>query len=375
VNGEEIGILNQLRPIIRRFVSTVKDYSKYVELSKMYAGKLDPAFICGITKILSAIEKDIRQLIGYRWYKATQFLDDIFHQSMIELEEKAKVAVYGNFSKDFPNLFKKLLEVCYTFIKLIRSHFESNTIHSNHCGDLISPGTNSHEDTESGSYESKRKGGNHQLKRTKTTGPKQTTGTKQTTQQPQPQTIGRQASKTQQIPVASPIARWRCFKCTFVNTKGDKCNMCGEGKPIMYEMVSSPSTKKEIDLRVNKKWICPCCKFINTSANLDCQMCNQPNTLNQKTWICSYCSASNSHTVTNSNTITKCFKCDKSKPRLRSVSSPHLEGRDLKLSEPPNILNNITNHNSFAQRTKTTTSRKKVIPFSQANVTLKNNYY
>jgi hypothetical protein len=145
-NGEEVGILTQLRPVIRRFVSTVKDYTKYIQLSKTYAGKLDPNFICGITKILSAIEKDIRELIGFRWPRATDFLDENFHPLMVDLEDKAKAAVYGNFSKEFPNLFKKLLESCYTFIKVIRSHFESNTIHSRHGGDLISPGTNNQKD-------------------------------------------------------------------------------------------------------------------------------------------------------------------------------------------------------------------------------------
>jgi len=319
-------------------------------------------------KILSAIEKDIRELIGYRWPRATEFLDENFHPLMVDLEEKSKAAVYGNFSKEFPNLFKKLLESCYTFIKIIRSHFESNTVHSKHSGVLISPGANSQLDYENMACDPKQKG--NQLKRTKTT---------------QPQAMVRRTSKNQPqlhavspvtTPVASPVLKWRCFKCTFVNHKGDKCNMCGESKPIMYEMVSSPTStvKKTEDSRV-KKWICTCCKFINASTNSECQMCRQPNTLNQNSWICPYCSASNmNNTNINTTAVIKCSNCDKSKPRGRSVSSPHLE-KNPSFIGPPNILNNITNHHSMVQRTKSNASRKKIIPFSQATISLKNNYY
>jgi len=286
----------------------------------------------------------------------------------VELEEKAKAAVYGNFSKEFPNLFKKLLESCYTFIKVIRSHFESNIMHSKHSGVLMSPG--SQKDYDAMPSDSKQKGNQQQLKRTKTT---------------QPQSMVRRTSKNQpQISVVSPVAspvvspvllKWRCFKCTFVNLKGDKCNMCGESKPIMYETVSSPTStvKQTEDSRV-KKWICTCCKFINASTNPECQMCRQPNALNQNSWICSYCSVSNKNTNPNLTAVIKCSNCDKSKPRGRSVSSPHLE-KNPSFIGPPNILKNITNHNSMVQRTKSNASRKKIIPFGQATIALQNNYY
>jgi len=150
--------------------------------------------------------------------------------------------------------------------------------------------------------------------------------------------------------------------------------MCGESKPVMYEMVSSPGStvKQTEDLRV-KKWICTCCKFINASTDMECQMCRQPNNTSN-TWLCPYCSAPNrnNNSNNNANAVIKCSNCAKSKPRGRSLSSPHLEKCPSFIGS--HILNNITNH-SVAQRTKSNASKKKIIPFSQASVSLKNNNY
>lgn len=278
---------------------------------------------------------------------------------MVELEEKVKAAIKGHFHKDFPALFKKLLDHCYTFIKLIRVHFSEaaqalssgtsprcrlsspvvsprDRVTSNGSSSAISPGVTSNDSGQKG-----RKSG-ITLKRTKTTNAKTT----------QP----RNHNPVPQIPVPpqTPSTKWRCFKCTVVNQKGDKCHMCGESKPVMYEMVSSPTSQSHVDdLRVNTKWICSCCKFINSATTPECEMCSQSQTassnLLETGWTCTNC------TILNSGAVIKCSSCGVHRNyRGRSASSPQLiEMKSITLNKAP--------------------SKRKIIPLSQANLNMKNN--
>jgi len=309
-----VSILNQLRPVIRKFVTSVKDYSKFVELSQTYAGKLDPNFVAGVSKILTAIETQIRNLVGNRCPKAINYLDEKFHHTILELEEKSKAAAKGNFARHYSLVFKKLLEECYTFIKIITMHFTDSQIKMNG-----SP--------EKNIVDRENSKPSVALKRTRTTNSK----------------------PNSQLPVQIPVTEWKCFKCTVVNSKGEKCNMCGEPKPVIYGGVSSPTSKFYFENRVNTKWICTCCKFINSSIGQECEMCHQPHetsSILETDWTCPSCVILNDHATM------KCTSCGRYRNRGRSISSPHLESKTTSNQNQPPI-NKIP-------------SRRKIIPFSQS---------
>lgn len=293
--------------------------------------------------------------------------------AMVDLEEKAKAAIKGHFAKDFPLLFKRMLEYCYTFVKLIRMHFSetAQTIVSpvtsprnrlsspdtlsprervssqcNGSSSVISPPptVTSNTTTNNDSGQKSRKSG-ITLKRTKTTNVK--------TMKTPEVTTPRETS----VP-PTPSTKWRCFKCTVINQKGDKCQMCGESKPVMYEMVSSPTSQSHVDsLRVNTKWICSCCKFINSATSPECHMCSQSQTASNNMletgWTCTNC------TILNGGANIKCSSCGLHRNnRGRSSSSPQL-------SDVKSISSITLNKNP---------SKRKITPLSQANLNIKNNY-
>jgi len=350
LNSEEVLILNQLRPLVRKFVAIVKDYTKFVELSQNYSGKLDPGFVAGVTRNLVAAERDIRNLVGSRWPKAITFLDEKFLSSLMELEERAKAAIKGTFAEDFEEVFMKILENCDMFIKIIRLHFTDAQLAS--ISPMITPRDNQPEATPVAIPPRKIE----PLKRRKTTNEKFAYC---------PQNVAPEIRKNDSFTLQAPVTKWRCFKCTVMNTKGDKCNMCGEPKPVMYDqLASSPSQSHFVDggrVNTTTKWICTCCKFINTSASLLCQMCNQPQvqtTIIENGWNCYGCS------VLNNFTSTKCSACAKPRgTRGRSVSSPHL---DISIVSGHNTLGNVTNREYLRK----VPSKRKIIPLSQANIKL-----
>jgi len=257
----------------------------------------------------------------------------------VEVEEKAKLAVKGNFSKDFPVVLKTLLEQCHLFIRVIRSHFVQNT-------SAESDEENVSCDPLTDRRSSRKRQGTVGLKRTKTQSTKS-----RSTDLPRVESFNR-------LPIKTPVTRWRCFKCTVLNTKGDKCNMCGEPKPLLFEPVVSPVTDSVHSHRkVNTKWICTCCKFINSSQSTECEMCNQPNfdlNVSVGPWVCPHCSLNN-NLITN-----KCNMCGKPRNNVnvqRSASSPHMT---IEVPQPEAVL-----------VSKCSFNRKKIVPLSDANIHLK----
>jgi len=230
-------------------------------------------------------------------------------------------------------VLKTLLEQCHLFIRVIRSHFVQNTsAESNKENVSCDPLTDRRS--------SRKRQGTVGLKRTKTQSTKS-----RSTDLPRVESFNR-------LPIKTPVNRWRCFKCTVVNSKGDKCNMCGEPKPELFETVVSPTTESVHSHRkVHTKWICTCCKFINSSQSTECEMCNQPNfDLNVGPWVCPHCSLNN-NLITN-----KCNMCGKPRNNLhvqRSVSSPHMS---VEIPQP-----------QFVSRS----SRRKIVLLSDANIQLK----
>jgi hypothetical protein len=389
-------------------VSVIKDYSNFIILCKEYAGKLDFNFVVGITKVIKGIEMEIGNLIGNRWPGINEFMKKEWRGSLLELEERSKEAVRGVFYKEFPALFKKILEQCYGFVKMVRAQFivaapQQQIIFS-------VPNIPSIPEQEPDSPP----------KQEPISLPKQEpiSLTKQepislTKQEPisfpkldlpeeypvtpreapinndNPESTDRnvltkQRSRSgahrqrknhktlntpqnQELPVQNPLTKWRCFKCTVTNTKGDKCQMCGEPKPLMFVVSPPPdSVTFNQDVRTSTKWICNCCKFVNSSTFKFCAMCNQENSALEK----GTCSCSNN---------LKCTNCLKLKSHTRrSTSSPHLI---LKSNVPPvspreqPAPSNLKPHSPQPFRNISNVSpnvvksgRKKNVPVSQNNL-------
>jgi len=343
----------------------------------------------GITKAIKGIEMEIGNLIGTRWPNVVEYLKTEFRGSLEELEERAKEAVRGVFYKEFSELFKKILEQCYEFVKMVRTQFsipnnlskpphivivppnipsipeqepvcppeepaslpkqdpdtppkqEQEEIVPPHIKQdsisLLSEASINNSNTESTTNIS------HAIKRSRS-------GTRRQ-RKPEQQSF---STPVQTLP-AQNSTKWRCFKCTVTNTKGDKCQMCGEPKPLMFVVAPSPvpSTFNQ-DVRPTTKWICSCCKFVNSSTFRFCAMCNQENCVPDKT----ICSCSNG---------VKCTNCMKLKSHAkRSISSPQIS---IKPNEnvPPQLAQSYLKANNpapFRNISNTVKGRKKNVPVS-----------
>jgi hypothetical protein len=386
-------------------VSVIKDYSNFIILCKEYAGKLDFNFVVGITKVIKGIEMEIGNLIGNRWPGITEFLKKEWRGSLLELEERSKEAVRGVFYKEFPVLFKKILEQCYGFVKMVRSQFivvapqqpivftvpnipsipeqepvslpeqdpvslpEQDPVSlpkqepvslpkqdsvSFPIHDLGSPpeeysvspkevptNNNNPESTDDRTILTKqrsRSGAHRQRKSHKT----------------------QNTPQNRDLPLPNPLTKWRCFKCTVTNTKGDKCQMCGEPKPLMFVVSPPPPDSGTFnqDVRTSTKWICTCCKFVNSTTFKFCAMCNKENSALE--------------TCTCSNNL-KCNCLKRKSTARRSTSSPHLILKSTEQSAPSNLksspqpFRNISNN---VPSSGAKSGRKKNVPVSQNNIKL-----
>jgi hypothetical protein len=401
-NDDEMIILHQLRPIIRRFVVIMKDYSHFVDLCREYSGCLDLRFVNAVSTRIISIEKEISVLIEGRWPEITSYMKHTFHRSLVELEVKAKEGAKGSIA-DMSQLFQDTLRQCYTLVKMIRDSVfskedinfktgNSSKIRKSSSG-IITFGKDKavarHRRSNDPHLPSKSNLSSESevVKLTSTAGKPCSKARRKTDSIQRSRTLSSRHKNVKAIPQQENIrpstqpsipvvcSEWRCFKCTVTNLKGDKCNMCGEPKPVIFRIPSS-TTLKDIDfeeVRVNAKWICSCCKFVNSNSTLKrCQMCNQENFKdddNVNGWTCTRCS------LKNHSSLIKCNMCAKgrfsSNSRFRSVSSPPGQSpgkadnsKAAKNNQQP--LRTISNNSSYIN--KSLSSRRKIVPLSEANI-------
>jgi len=398
---EMVMILHQLRPIVRRFVVLMKDYSYFVDLCKEYMGSLDIRFVNAVSLRITSIEKEIGILIEGRWPDITSYMKHTFHRSLVELEIKAKEGTKGSVL-DMSQQFQDTLRQCYTLVKMIRDSVLNNKEESNpqtgrslkikkSSSGIISSGKDKavtgHQKNNNAQLPSKASLSSESeiTKLTSTAGkPSAKSRRRKTDSIQRSRTLSSRQKNVKaplhqqenirhntqpSVPIVCP--EWRCFKCTVTNLKGDKCNMCGEPKPVMFRLPSITTLKDvEFDMKVNTKWICSCCKFVNSNSTLKrCQMCNQEKEdENLKGWTCTRCS------LKNPGSLIKCNMCAKGRfspnSRLRSVSSPGSQSPGkvgssaAKHNQQP--LRTVSNNSSCINRSLS--SRRKIIPLSEANL-------